>query len=97
MKLLVTGGMGFIGSAVVRQAVREGIEVINLDAMTYAAYEAEVEEATVSFVPSGTGSARLRRKVAPSSPSDDVPAPDDETYDRYLGALRGRENDASGE
>ena len=37
MKLLVTGGAGFIGSAVVRQAVRDGHEVINLDALTYAA------------------------------------------------------------
>ncbi len=37
MRLLVTGGAGFIGSAVVRQAVREGHEVLNLDALTYAA------------------------------------------------------------
>jgi dTDP-glucose 4,6-dehydratase len=37
LKLLVTGGAGFIGSAVVRQAVRDGHEVINLDALTYAA------------------------------------------------------------
>ncbi len=37
MKLLVTGGAGFIGSAVVRQAVGRGHHVINLDALTYAA------------------------------------------------------------
>ena len=37
MKLLVTGGAGFIGSAVVRQAVAAGLEVVNLDALTYAA------------------------------------------------------------
>ena len=37
MKLLVTGGAGFIGSAVVRLAVARGHEVVNLDAMTYAA------------------------------------------------------------
>jgi len=37
MKLLVTGGAGFIGSAVVRQAIAQGHEVINLDALTYAA------------------------------------------------------------
>lgn len=37
MKLLVTGGAGFIGSAVVRAAVQRGHEVVNLDALTYAA------------------------------------------------------------
>ncbi|MDX1779845.1 MAG: dTDP-glucose 4,6-dehydratase [Thalassovita sp.] len=37
MKLLVTGGAGFIGSAVVRRAVGRGHEVVNLDALTYAA------------------------------------------------------------
>ena len=37
MKILVTGGAGFIGSAVVRYAVRAGHSVVNLDALTYAA------------------------------------------------------------
>jgi dTDP-glucose 4,6-dehydratase len=37
MKLLVTGGAGFIGSAVVRLAVSRGHQVVNLDALTYAA------------------------------------------------------------
>ncbi len=44
MKLLVTGGAGFIGSAVVRQAVAKGHEVVNLDALTYAANLANVAE-----------------------------------------------------
>ena len=42
MKLLVTGGLGFIGSAVVRLAVARGHHVVNLDARTYAACEANV-------------------------------------------------------
>ncbi len=37
MKLLVTGGAGFIGSAVVREALNRGFEVVNVDALTYAA------------------------------------------------------------
>jgi dTDP-glucose 4,6-dehydratase len=37
MKLIVTGGAGFIGSAVVRQAVAAGHDVLNYDALTYAA------------------------------------------------------------
>jgi len=37
MKLLVTGGAGFIGSAVVRHAIADGHQVVNLDALTYAA------------------------------------------------------------
>ncbi len=37
MKLLVTGGAGFIGSAVVRLAIARGHRVVNLDALTYAA------------------------------------------------------------
>ena len=42
MKILVTGGAGFIGSAVVRLAVGRGHEVVNLDALTYAANLANV-------------------------------------------------------
>jgi dTDP-glucose 4,6-dehydratase len=37
MKLLVTGGAGFIGSAVVRLAIQRGHQVVNVDALTYAA------------------------------------------------------------
>lgn len=37
MKILVTGGAGFIGSAVVRLAITRGYAVVNLDALTYAA------------------------------------------------------------
>lgn len=37
MRMIVTGGAGFIGSAVVRQAVAAGHRVVNLDALTYAA------------------------------------------------------------
>jgi len=37
MKILVTGGAGFIGSALVRRAIADGHAVVNVDALTYAA------------------------------------------------------------
>ena len=48
MKLLVTGGAGFIGSAVVRLAVSRGHEVVNVDALTYAACLDNVADAAKS-------------------------------------------------
>ncbi len=54
MKLLVTGGAGFIGSAVVRRAIADGHAVINVDALTYAANPANLdsvaENSRYSFV-----------------------------------------------
>src|SRR4029453_7167532 len=39
MRVLVTGGAGFIGSALVRHLVLDkGYEVLNVDALTYAGY-----------------------------------------------------------
>ncbi len=37
MRILVTGGAGFIGSAVIRRAIADGHEVVNVDVLTYAA------------------------------------------------------------
>ncbi len=37
MNILITGGAGFIGSAVVKLAINLGHSVVNLDALTYAA------------------------------------------------------------
>src|ERR1700680_1068082 len=37
MRVLVTGGAGFIGSAVCRRLVGQGIPVVNVDKLTYAA------------------------------------------------------------
>ncbi len=48
MKILVTGGAGFIGSAVVRHAVRQGHAVVNLDKLTYAGNLANVAEVASS-------------------------------------------------
>ena len=46
MRILVTGGCGFIGSAVIRHLIRNtGHDVVNVDKMTYAASEDALEEA----------------------------------------------------
>ncbi|MEL6701710.1 MAG: NAD-dependent epimerase/dehydratase family protein, partial [Pseudomonadota bacterium] len=37
MRMIVTGGAGFIGSRLVRRAVELGHEVLNVDSLTYAA------------------------------------------------------------
>jgi dTDP-glucose 4,6-dehydratase len=37
MRLLITGGAGFIGSTVVKLAVKKGYEVLNVDSLSYAA------------------------------------------------------------
>ena len=47
MKILITGGAGFIGSAVVRLAVERGHTVINLDALTYSASTASLSSVCV--------------------------------------------------
>ncbi len=49
MKIIVTGGLGFIGSAVVRHLIDSTThEVLNLDKMTYAATEGSVASASLS-------------------------------------------------
>ena len=37
MRILVNGGTGFIGSALIRAAIAKGHSIINVDALTYAA------------------------------------------------------------
>jgi dTDP-glucose 4,6-dehydratase len=48
MTILVTGGAGFIGAAVVRLLVRRGARVVNVDALTYAGNLDSVAEAAAS-------------------------------------------------
>lgn len=43
MKLVVTGGAGFIGSAVIRLAIARGHRVLNIDKLTYAANLANLD------------------------------------------------------
>ena len=37
MRIIVTGGSGFIGSAFIRNAINKNHEIINIDCLTYAA------------------------------------------------------------
>ena len=49
MKVLVTGGAGFIGSAVIRHLIRDrGCAVVNVDKLTYAATPEALEDAAQS-------------------------------------------------
>lgn len=49
MKVVITGGCGFIGSALVRLVLREtDVEVVNIDKLTYAATTTSVEGAAES-------------------------------------------------
>ncbi len=48
MKILITGGAGFIGSAVVRRAIADGCQVVNVDALTYSANLENVAEVEAS-------------------------------------------------
>ena len=49
-RILVTGGCGFIGSALVRRLIADGHDVLNIDALTYAGVPANV--AAVADAPS---------------------------------------------
>ena len=44
MKLLITGGCGFIGSNLVRLALASGYDVVNFDALTYAGNPASLSD-----------------------------------------------------
>jgi dTDP-glucose 4,6-dehydratase len=48
MRLIVTGGAGFIGSAVVRAAIARGDFVLNIDSLTYAGDLKSVESVSSS-------------------------------------------------
>lgn len=48
MKIFITGGAGFIGSAVVRMAVDSGHEILNLDSLSYAANLSNISEVSSS-------------------------------------------------
>lgn len=43
-RLLITGGAGFIGSALLRRALSDGHEVLNIDKLTYAANPASLSD-----------------------------------------------------
>jgi dTDP-glucose 4,6-dehydratase len=48
MRLVVTGGAGFIGSAVVCRAVRDGHTVLTVDKLTYAGRMRALDEVSAS-------------------------------------------------
>ena len=67
MKILVTGGAGFIGSAFVIGAVKAGTAVLNLDKLTYSGNLMNLEEVSASplhrFVHGDIGDRELLKKL----------------------------------
>lgn len=89
--ILVTGGAGFIGSAVCRALTREGRRVLNLDALTYAATKtslADVEAAqTYTFVQADIRDASaLERVFAAFKPDAVLHLAAESHVDRSIGA-----------
>lgn len=77
MKLLLTGGCGFIGSAVVRHLMRHTDHVvINIDKLTYAASEDALEDARTHnrhvLVPADVADAAAMRQIFASHAPDAV-------------------------
>ena len=77
MKVLLTGGCGFIGSAVVRRLLRATDHtIVNVDKMTYAASEAALEEGLSSnrhiLVPADIADAAALRQIFATHDPDAV-------------------------
>ncbi len=53
MKWLITGGAGFIGSHFVKYALRKGVQVVNVDALTYAGHLENLREVEALAQPQG--------------------------------------------
>jgi len=75
-RILVTGGAGFIGSAVCRQLVRDGHHVVNVDKLTYAGNLqslAEIAHApNYAFVQADICDERLMRETLSANAIDTV-------------------------
>ena len=60
MRIIVTGGAGFIGSALVRHLVAAGHDVLTIDALTYAGNRASLRDVIGHFVSRGGERRRLK-------------------------------------
>jgi dTDP-glucose 4,6-dehydratase len=68
-RILVTGGLGFIGSEFVRRAVAGGAEIVNVDSDTYAGDERRLADADhVQIIRMDVGDAGLSEVVSSARP-----------------------------
>jgi dTDP-glucose 4,6-dehydratase len=66
--ILVTGGLGFIGSSFIRREIQRGSDVLNLDAHTYAADDSRLEGASVETHTIDVCDERVKQIVAGYAP-----------------------------
>jgi len=76
MKIMLTGGAGFIGSAVVRQLILEtDAEVVNVDKLTYAGNLASLAEARHDPGTTSSKSTSATPRRSPGSSRNTGPTP----------------------
>ncbi len=76
MKILVTGGAGFIGSNFVRSALRQGHSIVVLDLLTYAGHESTLNDVknnpNFSFVKGDVADRAMARELMDRHRPDSV-------------------------
>ena len=49
-KLIITGGSGFIGSYIIKNALSQKFKVLNIDKLTYASRKLKIKDKNYQFI-----------------------------------------------